>query len=237
LSTNRLSCAIRFRVRCIDLGFAGRCTRRGLDVGCVTCWLLGLLRRGALKKPQKFCETIYTRPSNLVLGVRPFDATIPNFKRQRPQPCLRHQRFQAPQARCAQRGSQIVRTLPIKLGLAVLMGACFGFGTAQALELPVLRCNILISEISQACQRRTKPTSACRRGVSGFACDNPLLRTWGRQRGLRILVDDPGLCSVVARHDAEDLDTTERHNRLRVLEVSCIPIAEGRKRRSNLLDV
>jgi len=51
------------------------------------------------------------------------------------------------------------------------------------------------------------------------------------------MVDDPGLCSVVARHDAEDLDTTERLHRLRVLEVSCILIAEGRKRRSNLLDV
>ena len=106
----------------------------------------------------------------------------------------------------------------------------------------------MISEISRALAKgsqydwghrrsRTKPTSACRRGVSGFARDNPLLRTWGRQRGLSILVDDPGLCSVVARHDAEDLDTTERLNRLRVLEVSCIPIAEGRKRRSNLLDV
>ena len=55
--------------------------------------------------------------------------------------------------------------------------------------------------------------------------------TWGRQRRLRILVDDSGLCSVVTRHDAENLDTTERLNRLRVLEVSCIPIAEGRKRR------
>ena len=56
---------------------------------------------------------------------------------------------------------------------------------------------------------------ACRRGVSGFARDNPLLRTWDRQRELRILVDGPGLCSVVARHDCEDLDTNERLKRPR----------------------